>query len=120
MNLIADENLDAAVVAFLRNEGHDVLWMVELAPGTSDMDILKIARQDQRVILTFDRDFGELVFHRGESAVGIIFLRLLPPSPAGLLDEFRKLWPQVASKAVGNFIVVAKDKVRIRPIKSPN
>jgi predicted nuclease of predicted toxin-antitoxin system len=84
--------------------------------GTDDDAILRTARDEQRVIITFDRDFGELVYHHHEQAPGIVFLRLQPPSPAGLLADFRRIWPRVSSAALGNFIVATHNKIRTRPI----
>lgn len=58
--VLADENLDSLVVRWLRERGHDVIWMVDLAPGAIDSDVL--ARTADRVLLTQDRDFGRMVF----------------------------------------------------------
>lgn len=120
MNILADENVDAAIVLLLRSQGHDVLWMVEHAPGTPDPKILTLAQAQQRIIVTFDRDFGELVFHRGREAPGIILLRIGSQSPEAMLASFQNLWPQLQVKAPGHFIVVANNKVRIRPIAHSN
>jgi len=118
MKLIADENIHREIVVFLRQQEHDVLWMVELAPSTSDIDILKLAQPEARIILTRDLDFGELIFHRKQFAAGVILLRLLPPSLAGLIADFRELWPRLESLAPGNFVVATQDKIRARPIES--
>ena len=117
MKLLADENVDGEIVEFLRQQGHDVLWIVEHAPGSSDSDILNLAQLEARIILTFDSDFGELVFHQGKSAAGIIFLRLWPPSSADLVADFRKLWTRLESLALGNFVVATQNKIRVRPIR---
>ena len=118
MKLIADENMDRKIVEFLRQQGHDVLWMVELAPSTPDIDILKLAQPEARIIITRDNDFGELIFLRKLFAAGIILLRILPPSPDDLVAIFREFWPKLESLAPGNFVVVTQDKIRFRPIES--
>jgi predicted nuclease of predicted toxin-antitoxin system len=116
MNLLADENIDSAIVKYLRSLGHDVLWIVEYAPSTPDAEIISLAERRQRGILTFDRDFGELIFHSGRRAPGIILLRLDPEPPSTLLDSFRFLWPKLESGCQGHFIVATNKKIRVRPI----
>src|SRR5271169_4536146 len=105
MKLLADENMDGAIVYALRQARHDVLWMVEHAPGMPDADILLIAKREQRIILTFDRDFGELVFHSGHTAPGIVLFRFDPQPPETMLDCFNAVWSKIETKALGNFIV---------------
>lgn len=91
--------------------------MIELAPGTPDPEVLSHARQHGQVHLTFDRDFGELVYHRGSAVpTGIIYLRLSPADPeeAGrvLLDLFGVKELQLE----GCFTVVDRDRIRQRPL----
>ncbi|MCY2926364.1 MAG: DUF5615 family PIN-like protein [Planctomycetota bacterium] len=62
MKLLLDENMPMAAVAALRELGHDVLCVQEVMPGSSDSRILERAGADTRVLVTFDQDFGELVY----------------------------------------------------------
>ena len=61
MNLLADECSDALVVDGLRGDGHDVLYVREVARGSDDDTVLQMAADQQRILLTEDKDFGELV-----------------------------------------------------------
>ena len=61
MNLLADENVDAPIVAALRAAGHRVRYVLELDPGIDDPRVLALANADQTLLLTSDKDFGELV-----------------------------------------------------------
>lgn len=71
--LLADENVPGAVVAALRQQGHDVAWIHEDAPGSPDPEVLERAQREGRVVVTFDKDFGELAFRRGLAAsVGVV------------------------------------------------
>jgi hypothetical protein len=73
---LANENAPREAVLAARAAGFDVAWMVELQPGANDETVLSLAQQDNRVLITFDKDFGELVFHRGVSGShGVILLR---------------------------------------------
>lgn len=62
MKLLADECCDVLVVTGLRNDGHDVVYIKETAPGSDDESVLNLAAGEQRVLLTEDKDFGELEF----------------------------------------------------------
>ncbi len=82
MRILANENLPAAAVIALREAGHDVTWVREESPGESDTAILDRAQREERILLTFDKDFGELAFRlRLPSLQGIILLRISAPSP---------------------------------------
>ena len=59
MRLLADENIPGDAVAALRATGHDVAWIRIEAPGSPDQDVLSRAQQEGRILLTFDKDFGE-------------------------------------------------------------
>lgn len=60
MRLLADEGVDAAIVALLREDGHDVVYVAELFPGITDEAVLELANGDERVLVTADKDFGDL------------------------------------------------------------
>jgi GDP-D-mannose dehydratase len=62
VNFLADECCDAILVSALRNDGHDVLYVKETAPGADDSTVLHLATAQQRILLTEDKDFGELAF----------------------------------------------------------
>ena len=75
MRFLADESCDFAIVRALRAAGHDVLAVAERAPSADDPDIIHLARGEERILLTEDKDFGQLVFAHGHHAHGILFLR---------------------------------------------
>jgi len=83
MRILANENLPEIVVEALRQNGHDVLWVRTESPGISDRDVLSRARLEARVVVTFDKDFGELAFRFGLPAeCGIILFRIAMPTPS--------------------------------------
>src|SRR5271157_3385930 len=85
MQFLANENFPLDVVEALRNEGHDVAWIHTDAPGSKDPDVLRRAVTENRVILTFDKDFGDLAFHFGLPAMcGIVLFRLQASSSTAL------------------------------------
>lgn len=75
MRLLADENLHAGIVAWLRLNGHDVTYAAETLRGEPDEVVLARAREEIRVVVTDDKDFGDLVVRRRLSTAGVLLLR---------------------------------------------
>ena len=85
VQILANENIGGDVVRLLRAGGHDVAWVLEDSPGALDEDVLSCANAQQRLLITFDKDFGALVFQHGAAAsCGIVLFRisLSPPGQA--------------------------------------
>ena len=76
MKFIADEGVDAPIVSALRNKGYDVVYILELSPGKHDDIILNEANSQNRILLTQDKDFGELVFRLRQIHSGVVLIRL--------------------------------------------
>ena len=68
MDFLINENVPAAVVDALDEKGHDVTWIRTATPGLSDIEVLETAQKEKRILLTFDKDFGELTFRFGMPA----------------------------------------------------
>jgi len=87
---LANENFPAEIVRHLRRRGDDVFYAAEQMAGASDIELLRKALADDRIVLTFDRDFGELVFrHRQPAASGVVLFRLRQPPPDATLGFLR-------------------------------
>ncbi len=76
MSFFADESVDRPVVERLRQDSHDVLYVAEFAPSITDDEVLREANARSAVLVTADRDFGELVFRQGIIHSGVVLLRL--------------------------------------------
>jgi len=116
VRFLANENFPRLAVEALRAQGHDVLWMRTAAPGEIDSSVLARARAEQRVLLTFDKDFGELAFHGGlPASCGVVLFRIALPSPKSTAE---KVAAAIASRDdwAENFSVVEDGRVRIRPL----
>src|ERR1700740_81230 len=80
MRFLADENFPGPAVTALEAAGHDVIWVKVAKPGASDTDVLAWAMREERVLLTFDKDFGELASQSAPSPkIGVVLLRTPPP-----------------------------------------
>lgn len=76
MRLLADENCDRLLVSILRQDGHDVLYVVESMRGTSDLELFKLAHAEDRVIVTDDLDFGHISKSDNQRPPAVIIARL--------------------------------------------
>lgn len=116
MRFLADENFPKNAVLALQQQGHDVLWIRIDAPGSSDQGILARAQAEERIILTFDKDFGELAFRFGLPATSGIVLFRLPLLKSTSLINIIISALATQSDWSGLFTVVESDRIRIRPL----
>jgi predicted nuclease of predicted toxin-antitoxin system len=114
MRLCANENIPEDCVLRLRQSGHDVVWIRDAAPGRPDVEVLNCARAEGRLLITFDKDFGELVFRQGTKAShGIILFRISQPSPAAVAERVAAVLA-ARSDWTGHFSVVDDSTIRMR------
>lgn len=116
MRLLANENFPGPAVVALRDAGHDVRWVRTDMPGVKDSEILLCAQQEQRIVMTFDKDFGELAFRSGLPAeCGVILFRVALPSPDVVA---RRAVDVLASRSdwTGQFAVIEEHRVRFRAL----
>jgi predicted nuclease of predicted toxin-antitoxin system len=74
VRFLADENLIGQLVRRLRNESYDVTWIREIAPGSSDAEILELSYRESRILITQDWDYGELAVRDRRPATGIVIV----------------------------------------------
>lgn len=116
MRFLADENFPGIAVTTLRSMKHDVVWVRTTAPGSSDEAVLNMAQKEKRILITFDKDFGELAFRYGlPSACGIILFRISMRSPEEGVKRITAVL-QSYSDWEGNFVVVEEARIRIKPL----
>jgi predicted nuclease of predicted toxin-antitoxin system len=119
MRFLANENFPGAAVAALEAAGHDVVWIRIAAPGATDPDVLAWeAREarEERILLTFDRDFGDLAKTSVlPSKCGVVLLRIPMPKPG---DVGRRVAELIMARAdwAGHFSVIEPGRVRLRPL----
>ena len=113
MKFLADESFDFPFIAAMRNSGYDVTAIVESTSGIEDEEVLKISNTENRILLTCDKDFGELVFRLKLFHSGIILLRLPDVSEeqkTSLLLSSVKIY---SDKLASSFTVITSSKIRI-------
>lgn len=115
MNLLANENFPLASVRLLQEAGQDVMFIGEEAPSIEDADVMKLAIEQGRTILTFDRDYGELIYRYGyRPPAGVIYFRweeFEPTEPATYLID---LFSQPGFRFEGLFTAIGETSIRQR------
>lgn len=116
LEFLADENFPLDAVVALRSAGYDVTWILTDSPGIDDISVLAQAQAEDRILLTFDKDFGELAFSRRHSATsGVVLFRSMPGSSRETAEFVvdvivsRQDWQ-------GHFSVVDTRRIRMRPL----
>jgi len=117
MRFLANENFPLVSVKRLRAEGHIVASVIEDSPAASDREILRRAAREGYVILTFDRDYGELIYRIGLPApAGVIYFRFNPLTPAEPAEHLLGLLASIHLTPEGKFTVTERGQVRQRPL----
>lgn len=117
MRFIVDESTGASVIEYLRAEGHDVLAVSESMPKAVDRRILQRAVREKRILITNDKDFGELVYRSGQAHRGVLLLRLQDERAANRVQVLKSVLETYADRLGENFAVATERGVRIRTRK---
>lgn len=113
MKIVADEGIERPIVLRLRAEGHQVIHIAEIAPGTTDPEVLRLADQEEALLITYDKDFGDLIFYRHHHSRGVVLLRL--PETLSSLEKAEVLVDVITEKQehlFQSFTVVTLSKRR--------
>lgn len=119
MKFLANENIEQPLVEALRAAGYDVVSLTEDERGLADDQVLSRAEAEGRILLTNDKDFGELVFRLHRLGIGIVLLRLGTEDGAEKAARFIKILPAIEARLTGQFAVVTEEQVRLRPLRPP-
>ena len=114
MNLLADENVDKAIVDRLRSDGHTVLYIAETDPGIDDDAVLFRTRQIGALLITADKDFGELVFRLGRNPAGVVLIRLAGLSADAKARNVSNALADHSDQLISAFSVISPGRIRIR------
>jgi predicted nuclease of predicted toxin-antitoxin system len=116
MKFLADESVDRPVVERLRQEGHQVSYVVELGPGMPDELVLHLANQESALLMTSDKDFGEMVFRQRLLSHGIVLMRLAGFSAEQKADMVAFAVREHFEELPYAFVVIAPGMVRVRRV----
>jgi predicted nuclease of predicted toxin-antitoxin system len=120
-DLVADEHIALSTINALRELGYGVTAVAATMPGAMDQVVLHHACSINAVLLTFDRDYGELIFRRGlPPPRSVLYLRTIPTSPIEMTDIIKGLLNgRLAGDVSGYFVVWTRDGVRKRAFPPP-
>ena len=116
MRFLANENFPGTAVAALEAAGNDVVWVRIAAPGATDPDVLAWAARERQILLTFDKDFGELAGKAAlPDACGVVLFRIPMHGPG---NAGRRLAGLITARDdwAGHFSIVEPGRVRMRPL----
>jgi predicted nuclease of predicted toxin-antitoxin system len=113
IRFIVDECTGPLVAKWLLSKNYQVLSIYDNFKGIKDFEILRIAQEEKWVIITNDKDFGELVYKNNFQHHGIVLLRLIDERSSNKIDVLEKLIDNHFDELKGKFIVVTENSVRI-------
>jgi len=114
MKILADENIEGEIVSALRDAGHSVSDIKETSPGIEDADVLTLATDSESILLTNDKDFGDLVYRDGRVSKGVILLRFGKLEIAERIDLLLRVIEEREAEFHDAFTVITATGVRIK------
>jgi predicted nuclease of predicted toxin-antitoxin system len=114
---LLDECVDAELVAILHRSGHDVVYIADVEPRAPDREVMNLACREERLLLTEDKDFGDLVFREARPVPGIVLLRI---DTAQRLRKGPRLLAAIerfGDALFGHYTVVERARFRSRPLR---
>ncbi|RMG72661.1 MAG: hypothetical protein D6710_04425 [Nitrospirae bacterium] len=114
LRFLADVNIEKQLIDFLRNSGYNVKCISEIDCQMEDEELLSLSNREKRIILTNDKDFGELIFYQQKATSGIILIRIKGQVVHEKLKMLKELLKNHKEDIKGNLILISKNKIRIR------
>ena len=115
MRFVADESVDGNVVRALRSAGHAVVYIADEMPTTKDPQVLAFAAGRDEVLLTEDKDFGEIVHNRRHQHSGVVLMRMNEMSPLDRVARTLMVISVHEARLKNAFTVISTKRVRVRP-----
>jgi len=114
LKFLVDVGVGRVAEEWMCSEGYNVLTVREIDPRMQDIDILSLAVIEQRILVTMDKDFGELVYHSGQAHAGVLLLRMEEATGAEKRTAIQQILATHADKLVGHFCVYQNQRLRLR------
>lgn len=115
--LLTDENFPYPNVKLLRAAGYDVKAIQEVSPSIPDIQVLALAVAEARILLTFDSDYGELIYRWQQPApLAVLYFRQGPYSTAELTTSVIQLLAEPSASVLGQFIILTPQTIRRKPL----
>jgi predicted nuclease of predicted toxin-antitoxin system len=115
---LIDECVDADLVVTLRTSGHDVISMSDVGPRATDTEVMDRAESEGRLLLTEDKDFGDLVFRQARPVPGLVLLRIDSSRKSHKGPRLMAAIERFGESLLGRYTVVEDSRFRSRPLRS--
>ncbi len=113
MRFLVDECAGPSLARWLQEQGHDVFSVFDQVRGFNDEEVLRIALENERILITVDKDFGEKIFREKRAHHGVILLRLKDERSKNKIAAMKRLLTSFATRISGQFVVVTDTRVRL-------
>jgi len=117
LKFLADVNIEKQIVEFLRKSGFDILWIPDYNPLMSDEELLDLVANEDRILITNDKDFGYFIFLQKKPVNGLILFRIKGQSIEKKLANLEELLNYYKDKISKYFIVITEKKIRFTPLR---
>jgi predicted nuclease of predicted toxin-antitoxin system len=117
IKFVADVNVEKAIIDYLTANKYGVKWIPDYDCEILDEELLNLANKEKRILITNDKDFGELTFLQKRISTGIILLRIRGQKAQDKVKLIDKLMQKYSDKLLGHFVVITKNKIRFVPME---
>lgn len=117
MRFLTDENVEQVIVDALIDAGHDILRVRDVARGARDIEIVQIANADERILLTNDKGFGDLVYQGRRVSYGILLLRVESEDALQKAALLINVVSALGERLCDHFAVITEERYRLRPLR---
>lgn len=116
MKFLADESIEKPVIDWLRGQDFDVRYVTEITPSINDEEVIRFANDEGRILITNDKDFGELVFRQSKIILGVLLIRATNERTSNKIRLVREVLEKARNKLAGYFVVVNEAGIRMKKI----
>ena len=114
LKFLVDESSGFKLYKFLLEKGFDAKFVGNIMPSASDENVLSFAEKEKRILITNDKDFGELIFRLNKPSSGVILLRLRTDSPYRRQKYIKQTIETLSNKLESRFVVVTEGQIRVK------
>jgi predicted nuclease of predicted toxin-antitoxin system len=116
IKFLADVNVEKPIVEYLSKQGYDIKWIPDYDCEMFDEELLQMANEEQRILITNDKGFGDLVIMQKRLSAGAILFRVKGQGAQEKVQLMRKLLMGYRDKLLNHYVIISKSKIRVIPL----
>lgn len=117
IKFLANVNIEKPIIEFLLKKGWNVKSVLEIDKQMPDDEVCALANKEERIILTNDKDFGEIVFFQRKVVYGVILVRIKGQDVEEKIVRLGNLLARHSDKIINHFVIITKEKFRFVPLE---